>query len=112
MMRHGMGVTVEIYHRRTSKRISMSMGEYKEFIKEEAVNLGLITEEPREIKGFTMELEAVEIPKELMDMIMATKPSEENTCPRCENEEIDDDANFCIICGLPVERKEKVNDGE
>ena len=82
------------------------MEEYKEFIKEQAVNLGLIKEEPREIKGFTMELEAVEIPRELRDMIMATKPKEEYICPRCENEEIDDDANFCIICGLPVNREE------
>lgn len=110
-----MSVRVEISHRMNpSRTISMSMAEFKSFIEEQGSNLGMIEKKvsSQEEQGFEIQLEAVEIPKELIDMIMSTKPKGEHNCPRCGNEEIEDDANFCIICGLAVKREEKVDNGK
>ena len=113
--RNQMNVNVEISHRTNpSKTISMSMLEFMNFIEEQASNFGMIEKETENEnkQGFEIQLESVEVPKELIDMIMSKKPKGEYNCPRCENEEIDDDANFCIICGLPVKREETVEYGK
>lgn len=36
----------------------------------------------------------------------ADKQPRKQTCPRCEFGGIEPDHNFCMICGLPVRRRE------
>lgn len=104
---NGMNINIEISHKRQpGKAITISMDEYRDFIREQSEILGMLERSP---EGYDMEITGVKIPEELIQMFM--KHGNDNPgCPRCGNEEITEDAKYCEICGLPVIRKENINE--